>query len=118
MNKKILDTMSGPSFFPCDNSCIIRHLLLLICMCAAPPALPGQTAYESLRAGDAAYDRSNWSEAERTRVAETLNEWRGAPPVQMEAVAVYGETEASRTFGVRLRPPAEVSPERLALWKA
>ena len=73
--------MSGPSFFPCDNSCIIRHLLLLICMCAAPPALPGQTAYESLRAGDNAYDRSNYSKAEphyRRAMEKDPSNWNAA----------------------------------------
>lgn len=58
------NTMSRYSFFPCVNSNIIKHLLLVICWCAIPPALPGQTAYESLRAGDKAYDRSNYSKAE------------------------------------------------------
>lgn len=43
---------------------MIKHLPLLIYIFLMLPDLPGQTTYESLRAGDKAYDRSNYSKAE------------------------------------------------------
>ncbi len=60
---------------------MIRHLLLLICMCAMLPDLPGQTTYESLRAGDKAYDRSNYSKAEphyRRAMEKDPSNWNAA----------------------------------------
>ena len=71
--------MSSP--FQRIHPYIIRHLLLLICIFALSTALPGQTTYESLRAGDHAYDRSNYSKAEphyRRATEKDPSNWNAA----------------------------------------
>jgi len=60
---------------------VIKHLKILFCLLACATSVAAQTTYESLRAGDQAYDRSNYSKAEphyRRAAAKDPSNWNTA----------------------------------------
>ena len=60
---------------------VIKYLITILYLFACAASITAQTTYESLRAGDNAYDRSNYSKAEphyRRAAANDPSNWNAA----------------------------------------
>lgn len=60
---------------------VIKYLITILCLLACATSVTAQTTYESLRAGDHAYDRSNYSKAEphyRRAMEKDPSNWNAA----------------------------------------